>query len=42
MFIDYRYAVIELTQTDNFKRWHAKLKDCRARAPIASRLDRLA
>ncbi len=34
--------MIELKQTDVFRKWRAKLKDERARALIASRLDRLA
>jgi putative addiction module killer protein len=34
--------MIELKQTDIFRKWRAKLKDDRARALIASRLDRLA
>jgi putative addiction module killer protein len=34
--------MIELKQTAEFQRWRAKLKDERARALIASRLDRLA
>ena len=34
--------MIELKQTDTFRKWRAKLKDDRARALIASRLDRLA
>ena len=34
--------MIELKQTETFRKWRAKLKDERARALIASRLDRLA
>jgi putative addiction module killer protein len=34
--------MIELKQTDTFRKWRSKLKDDRARAMIASRLDRLA
>jgi putative addiction module killer protein len=34
--------VIELRQTETFRRWRLKLKDQRVRALIASRLDRLA
>ena len=34
--------MIELRQTDNFRRWRTRLKDQHARALIASRLDRLA
>lgn len=34
--------MLELKQTDTFKKWRARLKDERARAIIASRLDRLA
>jgi len=33
---------MELKQTENFRKWRTKLKDERARAMIASRLDRLA
>ncbi|RKP50677.1 type II toxin-antitoxin system RelE/ParE family toxin [Trinickia fusca] len=33
---------IELKQTETFRKWRARLKDGRARALIASRLDRLA
>ncbi len=32
----------ELKQTEQFRRWRTRLKDERARALIASRLDRLA
>ena len=34
--------MIELKQTDTFRKWRTKLKDERARALIAFRLDRLA
>jgi putative addiction module killer protein len=34
--------VIELKQTETFRKWRARLRDHRARALIASRLDRLA
>ena len=34
--------MIEFRQTETFRRWRARLKDERARAMIASRLDRLA
>ena len=34
--------MIELKQTEQFRRWRTRLKDARARALIASRLDRLA
>jgi putative addiction module killer protein len=34
--------VIEFKQTETFRRWRTRLKDERARALIASRLDRLA
>lgn len=34
--------MIELKQTEAFRKWRAKLKDARARSAIASRLDRLA
>jgi putative addiction module killer protein len=34
--------MLELKQTEQFRRWRTKLKDERARALIASRLDRLA
>jgi putative addiction module killer protein len=34
--------MIELRQTEAFRKWRLRLKDHRARAMIASRLDRLA
>jgi putative addiction module killer protein len=34
--------MFELKQTDTFRKWRIRLKDERARALIASRLDRLA
>jgi putative addiction module killer protein len=34
--------MIEFRQTETFRKWRARLKDERARAMIASRLDRLA
>ncbi len=34
--------MLELKQTETFRKWRAKLKDERARGLIASRLDRLA
>jgi putative addiction module killer protein len=34
--------VIELKQTEAFRKWRSRLRDERARALIASRLDRLA
>jgi putative addiction module killer protein len=34
--------MIELRQTESFRKWRIRLKDERARALIASRLDRLA
>lgn len=34
--------MIELKQTETFRKWRTRLKDERARAMIASRLDRLA
>lgn len=34
--------LVELKQTDTFRKWFAKLRDQRAIAAIASRLDRLA
>ena len=34
--------MIKLKQTETFRKWRLKLKDDRARALIASRLDRLA
>jgi putative addiction module killer protein len=34
--------VLELRQTETFRRWRLRLKDGRAKALIASRLDRLA
>lgn len=34
--------MIELKQTETFRKWRVRLRDQRARAAIASRLDRLA
>lgn len=34
--------MLELKQTETFRKWRTRLKDDRARALIASRLDRLA
>lgn len=34
--------MLELQQTETFRRWRQKLKDARTRVIIASRLDRLA
>jgi putative addiction module killer protein len=34
--------MIELKQTETFRKWRLRLRDQRARAAIASRLDRLA
>jgi len=34
--------MFELKQTEQFRKWRTKLRDARARALIASRLDRLA
>jgi len=34
--------MVELKQTETFRKWRMRLKDERARAHIASRLDRLA
>jgi putative addiction module killer protein len=34
--------MLELKQTEQFRRWRTRLKDARARALIASRVDRLA
>ena len=34
--------MLELKQTEQFRRWRTRLKDERARTLIASRLDRLA
>lgn len=34
--------MIEIKQTETYRKWHRRLKDERARALIASRLDRLA
>ena len=34
--------MVELRQTETFRKWFAKLKDERAATAIASRLDRLA
>jgi putative addiction module killer protein len=36
------WAMIDLKQTEIFRKWRLRLKDDRARALIASRLDRLA
>ena len=38
----YKRQVLELRQTETFRRWRLSLRDLRARALIASRLDRLA
>jgi putative addiction module killer protein len=35
-------AMFELKQTETFRKWRLRLRDERARASIASRLDRLA
>jgi putative component of toxin-antitoxin plasmid stabilization module len=34
--------MLELKQTEQFRKWRTKLRDVRVRALIASRLDRLA
>src|ERR1700722_6397402 len=34
--------MVEFKQTETFRKWRARLRDVRARALIASRLDRLA
>ncbi|HYM18476.1 MAG TPA: type II toxin-antitoxin system RelE/ParE family toxin [Micropepsaceae bacterium] len=34
--------MLELRRTDTFRKWHARLKDERARGIIAARLERLA
>ncbi|RXG89732.1 hypothetical protein EAS62_30030 [Bradyrhizobium zhanjiangense] len=34
--------MVELKQTETFRKWRSRLRDERARALIASRLDRLA
>lgn len=34
--------MVELRQTETFRKWRNRLRDVRARAAIASRLDRLA
>jgi putative component of toxin-antitoxin plasmid stabilization module len=34
--------MIELKQTESFRKWRVRIKDVRMRALIASRLDRLA
>ncbi|WP_339057594.1 type II toxin-antitoxin system RelE/ParE family toxin [Candidatus Regiella endosymbiont of Tuberolachnus salignus] len=34
--------MVEIKQTETYRKWHRRLKDERARALIASRLDRLA
>jgi putative addiction module killer protein len=43
-YVVYRlhWHILELKQTELFRKWRTKLKDERARALIASRLDRLA
>lgn len=41
-FVVYKRQVLELRQTETFRRWRLRLRDGRARALIASRLDRLA
>jgi hypothetical protein len=41
-FSDYKAFVFELKQTEPFRKWRMRLKDERAPALIASRLDRLA
>ncbi len=38
----YKRQVLELRQTEAFRRWRLRLRDDRVRALIASRLDRLA
>ena len=38
----YKLHVLELKQTETFRKWRQRLKDHRGRAMIASRLDRLA
>jgi putative addiction module killer protein len=38
----YKLHVLELKQTETFRKWRQRLKDQQARAMIASRLDRLA
>lgn len=41
--MDYNcHMVIELSQTETFRKWRMRLRDRRAKALIASRLDRLA
>jgi putative addiction module killer protein len=41
-FINYILVLLEFKQTETFRKWRLRLKDERARALIASRLDRLA
>ena len=41
-FISYILDMIEIKQTETFKKWVAKLRDDRAKAMIAARLNRLA
>lgn len=41
-YVVYKRQVLELRQTETFRRWRLRLRDERARALIASRLDRLA
>lgn len=42
LFINYFRAMIELKQTETFRKWRLRLRDERARAAVASRLARLA
>ncbi|MCK1684140.1 type II toxin-antitoxin system RelE/ParE family toxin [Bradyrhizobium sp. 147] len=38
----YKLQAVDLKQTETFRKWRSRLRDERARAVIASRLDRLA
>ena len=40
--MNYTYSMIELKQTETFRKWFAKLRDKRAEASIVARLNRLA
>lgn len=41
-YVVYTSQMLELKQTETFRKWRLGLRDARARAAIASRLDRLA
>jgi putative addiction module killer protein len=42
LFINYNHSVLQIKQTETFRKWERKLKDQRAKALIAARLFRLA